>query len=256
MYGSHDPAVCGGMFAGRASAIMGLADEATRLGEEAVTLARSLDHPFSLGLALTFRAASAQALGDRRCGHRQRRRGDDHRPGAGVPPDARLVPGRLRLGRSPAGRRGPRRHVDRRGDRDHACDGIGSVPLLPHGVARGGVPRRWPAGRRPPGRARWSRGGRSHAPSASTRRSSIVFTAKRCSSPTGTSSAAAAAFRRGVEVATRQGANLFALRSAVRLTTLANGTNGTRQLLAVVRQSLPPSSDLAEATAADALLAT
>ena len=64
MYGSHDPAVCGGMFAGRASAIMGLADESTRLGEEAVTLARSLDHPFSLGLALTFRAASAQALGD------------------------------------------------------------------------------------------------------------------------------------------------------------------------------------------------
>ena len=64
MYGSHDPAVCGGMFAGRASAIMGLADESARLGEEAVTLARSLDHPFSLGLALTFRAASAQALGD------------------------------------------------------------------------------------------------------------------------------------------------------------------------------------------------
>ena len=64
MYGSHDPAVCGGMFAGRASAIMGLADESARLGEEAVTLARSLDHPFSLGLALTFRAASAQAFGD------------------------------------------------------------------------------------------------------------------------------------------------------------------------------------------------
>ena len=63
-YGSHDPAVCGGMFAGRASAIMGLADESARLGEEAVTLARSLDHPFSLGLALTFRGASAQALGD------------------------------------------------------------------------------------------------------------------------------------------------------------------------------------------------
>ena len=27
MYGGHDPAVCGGMFAGRASAIMGLAEE-------------------------------------------------------------------------------------------------------------------------------------------------------------------------------------------------------------------------------------
>ena len=56
MYGGHDPGVCGGMFAGRASAIMGHADESTRLGEEAVALARSLDHPFSLGLALTFRA--------------------------------------------------------------------------------------------------------------------------------------------------------------------------------------------------------
>ena len=65
MYGGHDPAVCGGMFAGRASAIIGLPDDAARLGDEAVTLARSLEHPFSLGLALTFRAASAQALGDR-----------------------------------------------------------------------------------------------------------------------------------------------------------------------------------------------
>ena len=63
-YGGHDPAVCGGMFAGRASAIMGLPEESARLGDEAVTLARSLDHPFSLGLALTFRAAAAQAVGD------------------------------------------------------------------------------------------------------------------------------------------------------------------------------------------------
>ena len=51
MYGGHDPAVCGRMFAGRASAIMGHAEEAASLGEEAVALARSLEHPFSLGLA-------------------------------------------------------------------------------------------------------------------------------------------------------------------------------------------------------------
>jgi predicted negative regulator of RcsB-dependent stress response len=68
-------------------------------------------------------------------------------------------------------------------------------------------------------------------------------------------SEAQAAFRRGVEVATRQGANLFALRAAVSLMTLAKGTGDTRELLSSVRQSLPPTSDLAEVSAADTLLA-
>ena len=35
MYGGHDAAVCGGMFAGRASAIMGLPEDAARLGHNA-----------------------------------------------------------------------------------------------------------------------------------------------------------------------------------------------------------------------------
>ena len=71
----------------------------------------------------------------------------------------------------------------------------------------------------------------------------------------GDASAASSALRKAVDVATRQGASLFALRSAVRLVQVAGGLDGTRDLLVVARGTLPPTSGLPEASEADALLA-
>jgi hypothetical protein len=63
------------------------------------------------------------------------------------------------------------------------------------------------------------------------------------------------ALRKGVDVATRQGATLFALRSAVRLVQLAGDVDGARDLLVAARAKLPRISGLTEASEADALLA-
>lgn len=63
-YGSHDVGVCARMFSARAQALLGRVDEALRLSDEAIVLATALDHPFSRGLALTFRAAVEQSRGD------------------------------------------------------------------------------------------------------------------------------------------------------------------------------------------------
>ena len=78
--------------------------------------------------------------------------------------------------------------------------------------------------------------------------------AKRCSPRTGTRQAASSALRKAVDVATRQGASLFALRSALRLVELADGADGARDLLVVARGTLPRTSVLPEASEADALL--
>ena len=72
----------------------------------------------------------------------------------------------------------------------------------------------------------------------------------------GDASEASNALRTGVNVATRQGASLFALRSAVRLVEFDGGENGNRDLLVAVRSKLPRISGLVELSEADALLAT
>ena len=188
MYGGHDPAVCGGMFAGRASAIMGLSDDAARLGDEAVTLARALDHPFSLGLALTFRAAAAQTPRRPRRRHAPRRRGNGHGPGAGVPADARVVPGRLRLGSRSSGAtgtgvgRGSTRRSRPHGRRDRISSSRTSW--------RHGRRRTWPlTSPARPSRPRGTASLPSLAPaSGSTRPSSTVSTARPCSPPAGRAS--------------------------------------------------------------------
>jgi hypothetical protein len=72
----------------------------------------------------------------------------------------------------------------------------------------------------------------------------------------GDAAAASMALRKGVDVATRQGATLFALRSAVRLVQLAGDVDGARDLLVAARAKLPRISGLTEASEADALLAT
>ena len=66
---------------------------------------------------------------------------------------------------------------------------------------------------------------------------------------------ASTALRRAVEVASQQGAGLFALRSAIRLATMASDVDQGRDLLAVTRGNLPPESQLPEALLADSLLA-
>ena len=63
-FGSHDAGVCARMFAARALMLQGRLSEAARTGDEAVELANSLDHPFSIALALKFRAAAEQSRGD------------------------------------------------------------------------------------------------------------------------------------------------------------------------------------------------
>jgi DNA-binding winged helix-turn-helix (wHTH) protein/tetratricopeptide (TPR) repeat protein len=254
MYGSHDAAVCGGMFAGRASAIMGLAEESARLGEEAVTLARSLDHPFSLGLALTFRAASAQALGDL--------------DAAAINADeattiAREQGFRLMLGWCLAVSGWA---AVRRGEADQGGAWIdeaiattratGSDQFLSYLMAT--RTEAYLAAGRPGEALQAARDGFA----------AVARTAERfCEAELhrlhgeallatdGDTLAASAAFRQGVDVATRQGASLFAVRSAVRLVHLAGGRDGNRDLLVAARGALPRISGLAEASEADALLA-
>jgi DNA-binding winged helix-turn-helix (wHTH) protein/predicted ATPase len=63
-YGSHDAGVCARMFSARALTFAGRLDEAIRMSDEAIALARSLEHPFSIALALTFRAAMDQSRRD------------------------------------------------------------------------------------------------------------------------------------------------------------------------------------------------
>jgi predicted ATPase len=61
MFGNHDAGVCARLFLARASALMGRTDAAGRASEDAVSLARTLKHPFSLALAHVFSSAVAHA---------------------------------------------------------------------------------------------------------------------------------------------------------------------------------------------------
>jgi DNA-binding winged helix-turn-helix (wHTH) protein/predicted ATPase len=63
-FGSHDAGVCARMFAARALMLQGRRSDAARIGDEAVEVANVLDHPFTMALALTFRAAAEQSRGD------------------------------------------------------------------------------------------------------------------------------------------------------------------------------------------------
>ena len=63
-FGSHDAGVCASMFAARALVLAGRDHDAIRAADDALELAAALDHPFSLALALTFRAAVDQSRVD------------------------------------------------------------------------------------------------------------------------------------------------------------------------------------------------
>ncbi len=255
LYGSHDPATCGGMFAGRASAIMGLVEESARLGDDAVALARALEHPFSLGLALTFRAASAQVVGD----HDAVTESVAEATAIATEQGFRLmlgwclaVSGRAEVQRGDADRGGA--WIDeaiattRATGSDQFLSYLFALRAEAHLVA-----------------------GRPHDALAATRTgfAAVRSTAERfCEAELhrlhgdallatdGDVVGATRALRKAVDVATRQGASLFAVRSAVRLVEVTGGGDGTRELLGVVRGALAPDSVLAEAMAADALLAT
>ena len=254
MYGSHDPAACGGMFAGRAAAIMGDAVESARLGEEAIALGRALDHPFSLGLALTFRAASAQALGDPEVA------ADYVDEATNIARDQGF---RLMLGWCLA--------VSgwvtlRRGDPEAGGASIdnaitttratGSDQFLSYLMATraeaslaAGRPRE-ALQAVSDGFAAVARTGERFCEAELHRLQGEALLAADGDAPR-----AAMAFRKAVDVAAGQGASLFALRSAVRLATLTDGADSTRDVLRAKRALLPLDSGLAEVAAADALLA-
>ena len=254
-YGGHDPAVCGGMFAGRATAIMGLPEESARLGEEAVTLARSLDHPFSLGLALTFRAAAAQAVGD----HDAVTHNADEATAIAREQGFRLMLGWCQVISGRAAVHG--------GDADRGGEWIdeaiattrstGSEQFLSYLLASRAEAHL--ATGQPDqalqatldGFAAVKRTGERFFEAELHRHHGEALLAT-----SGDTSAVSLALRKAVDVATRQGANLFALRSAVRLVQLTGGVEGARDLLTAARGALPPTSVLAEASEADALLAT
>lgn len=59
-YGSHDVGVCARLFLGRASVLMGRTEEAICVTDDAISLARDLEHPFSLALSHVFASAAAQ----------------------------------------------------------------------------------------------------------------------------------------------------------------------------------------------------
>ncbi len=63
-YGSHDAGVCCRWFAARAMVLGGRIADAVRTSGEAIAMARSLDHPVTLALALVFAAAVHQARRD------------------------------------------------------------------------------------------------------------------------------------------------------------------------------------------------
>lgn len=60
-YGSHDPGVCARLFLARALALMGRSEEAVCASDEALEMARTLRHPFSLAVSHVFAAAVAHA---------------------------------------------------------------------------------------------------------------------------------------------------------------------------------------------------
>jgi adenylate cyclase len=63
-YGNHDAATCARYFTALSLALSGENDRARKMAETAVAVARKLDDPFSLALALYFAAATAQILDD------------------------------------------------------------------------------------------------------------------------------------------------------------------------------------------------
>ena len=254
MYGSHDPAVCGEMFAGRASAIMGLPDESASLGEGAVALARSLDHPFSLGLALTFRAASAQVLGDLDAATINA----DEATAIAHEQGFRLMLGWCLAVTGWAAVQG--------GEADRGGASIDEAIATTHATGSDQFLSYLQASRAEAHLAAGQHGDALQAARdglAAVDRSDERFyeaelhrlEGEALLSTTGNAAAASGAFRKAVDVATRQGASLFALRSAVRLAHLADGQDGARDLLVVARAALPRASSLTEALEADALLA-
>jgi DNA-binding winged helix-turn-helix (wHTH) protein/tetratricopeptide (TPR) repeat protein len=254
-YGSHDAAVCSAMFAGRASAIMGRADESARIGQEAVTLARSLEHPFSLGLALTFRAASAQALGDLDSATENVEEATTIAREQGF----RLmlgwclaVSGWVAVQRGDADLGGARIDEAIATTRATGSDQFVSYFMASRAEA-------YLAASQPGEALRAARDGLAAVAKTGERFYEAELhrlEGEALAAADGDTLAASTALRRGVDVAAQQGAGLFALRSAIRLARMASDADHARDLLAVTRGTLPADSDLPEALQADSLLAT
>ncbi|HEY8521821.1 MAG TPA: AAA family ATPase [Gammaproteobacteria bacterium] len=63
-YGDHDPGVCALLFAARAAVVAGRTATAARRADEALALAHSLAHPFTLALAFAFASFVHRERGD------------------------------------------------------------------------------------------------------------------------------------------------------------------------------------------------
>jgi DNA-binding winged helix-turn-helix (wHTH) protein len=63
-YGNHDAGTCAMNFSALAYALAGADDRARQTADKTIAVARTLDDPFTLALALFFAAAAAQTLGD------------------------------------------------------------------------------------------------------------------------------------------------------------------------------------------------
>jgi predicted ATPase len=63
-FGGHDAGVCALSFRACALALLGRREEAARVAQDGVALARTLDHPFSLALALFFASLAQELRGD------------------------------------------------------------------------------------------------------------------------------------------------------------------------------------------------
>jgi DNA-binding winged helix-turn-helix (wHTH) protein/tetratricopeptide (TPR) repeat protein len=64
MYGNHDPGVCGRVLGAWALELLGESEQAARHSQEAIALARTLDHPFTHAHALVFAAFLRRERGE------------------------------------------------------------------------------------------------------------------------------------------------------------------------------------------------
>lgn len=255
-YGSHDVGVCARIFAARALAYIGRANDATRTSDEAIALARELGHPLSTALSLTFRAALDQSFGD--TGN-----ASSHAAEAGALAREQGFSLMLTWSSTIAGwaavQRGQRAEgLDEMRQGIAAARGSGSDQFLPYllgmladaSLTAGRVAQGVEAVREALVLAQ--RTGERFFEAELHRLNGELIVASR-----GLSGDAEAAFLEAINVARAQGAAMLALRAAVRLSRLPLGAadaKANRELLRAARRVIPTDFRIPDIKDADALL--
>lgn len=255
-YGSHDVGVCARIFAARALAYIGQANDATRTSDDAIALSRELGHPLSTALSLTFRAALDQSFGDP---------GDASSHAAEAGALAREQGFSLMLAWSStiagwaAVQRGQRAEgLDMMRQAIASARGSGSDQFLPYLLGML-ADANLTAGRVAQGVEAVSealvlaqRTGERFFEAELHRLNGELIVVSR-----GLTADAEAAFREAIKVAQAQGAAMLALRAAVRLSRLPLGSadaKANRELLRAARRVVPTDVRIADVSDADALL--